>query len=96
MARDGREARDVVDRRGVPFDLLISDVVMPRMNGNDLCEELRRRHPKIRLLFIFISGHPHVDDPSGGSSRGFGAPLLMKPFRRTALLEKLHELMGTG
>src|ERR1700688_4869398 len=55
-ARDGAEALAVSQAHAGPIDLMITDVVMPGMNGKQLAEELRASRPGIRVLFI--SGYP--------------------------------------
>jgi signal transduction histidine kinase/CheY-like chemotaxis protein len=51
-ARDGREALDVARSADMPVDLLISDVIMPRMNGGELVQALRAQWPDLAVLFV--------------------------------------------
>ncbi len=46
------EALDLVASGETPIDLLISDIIMPRMNGRELAEKIHEIHPQIRCLFI--------------------------------------------
>jgi two-component system, cell cycle sensor histidine kinase and response regulator CckA len=55
-ARDGDEALSLLATAGGQVDLLFSDVVMPGMNGSELAQLIRSRHPHIRLLLT--SGYP--------------------------------------
>jgi CheY-like chemotaxis protein len=66
-----------------PFDLLLSDIVLPGMNGVDLAARIQELQPSIRVLFM--SGYPreHRVDPDR---------LLAKPFSNDELLAKLAEL----
>jgi two-component system, cell cycle sensor histidine kinase and response regulator CckA len=48
----GEEALRLVEQHTGPVDLLLTDVVMPRMNGHDLGEMLRSRHPGLKLLYM--------------------------------------------
>jgi DNA-binding NtrC family response regulator len=74
------EARGREDEIG----LLITDVVMPELNGPHLAEELARRIPGLRV--IFMSGwEPRVIAHEG--AYGHGYPTLSKPFTAAALLE---------
>lgn len=58
-ANNGEEALDILASLGNPVDLVISDIVMPRMGGFDLFHNLLRDWPDIKVLLI--TGHP-LDD----------------------------------
>ncbi|MGI9041822.1 MAG: ATP-binding protein, partial [Gemmatimonadales bacterium] len=49
-ARDGQEALDRLSREGWPVHLVLTDLVMPVMNGNDLTTELRERYPDLPVV----------------------------------------------
>ena len=51
-ARAGDEAWAFADRSGTMIDLLITDVVMPRMSGPELADRVSRRHPELRVLYV--------------------------------------------
>ena len=51
-AGDGIEALEVADKHYGKIDLLLSDVVMPRMNGRDLANHLKGEFPKLAILFV--------------------------------------------
>ena len=51
----GPEALDLINGMKEPLDLVISDVVMPGMDGPTLLRELRRKQPKLKI--IFVSGY---------------------------------------
>lgn len=55
IARDGVEALSVI-RESDRVDLVVSDVIMPRMGGAPLLEEVRTRWPDLPV--VFVSGHP--------------------------------------
>jgi DNA-binding response OmpR family regulator len=55
-ARDGVEALKRIDVFGAAIDVLLVDVVMPRLNGAELARIILSCHPTIKI--IFISGHP--------------------------------------
>jgi CheY-like chemotaxis protein len=78
-AGDGKEARDAVRRQ--QFDLVITDVLMPDVDGLDLIGELKKAQPATRVLAISGGGR-YVD---GGDclkmARGLGAhSAVTKPF----------------
>ena len=91
-AEDGRAALDVFNRDAGRIDVIVTDVVMPRMNGADLAKEVEKVRPGQKLLFI--SGHPERAgaglDPTGITN------LLMKPFTADTLAARIKELMAGG
>jgi len=70
--------------------LLLSDVVMPRMNGVDLAERIKRERPAIRVLFV--SGYADNAVTSHGLIPG-GAAYLSKPFSPETLAQKVRETL---
>jgi signal transduction histidine kinase len=71
------------------FELLVTDVVMPRMNGQNLAAELQKRHPELKVLFV--SGY--TDHSRLGTNAVPEDRLLHKPFTRSQLLSRVHELL---
>jgi CheY-like chemotaxis protein len=70
-------------------DLLVSDVVMPRMSGPLLACRLREAHPELAILFI--SGY--IESEAGGEASPPGARFLEKPFTREELARAVRELL---
>ncbi|MDZ7669050.1 MAG: PAS domain S-box protein [Gammaproteobacteria bacterium] len=70
-------------------DLLVTDVVMPRMGGLELRDRLARCVPGLPVLFV--SGYAPME--SGAENLQAGDELLAKPFRPGALLKKVAELL---
>jgi two-component system, cell cycle sensor histidine kinase and response regulator CckA len=90
-ARDGQEALEVWQERGRRIDLVITDVVMPRLDGPSLVEAIRRTHP--RTPAIYLSGYTE-DAIIGRSAGGDGdTPLLQKPFASGALARLVRTLL---
>jgi CheY-like chemotaxis protein len=85
LAEDGRAALAVIDGLRRPVDLLITDIRMPAMGGEELVTALADRQVARHLLFI--TGDP--SEPTLG-----GVTVLHKPFSREALLARVHELLG--
>ena len=82
VADNGASAIEVAERRP-DLQLLLSDVVMPRMNGLDLAVELRRQRPGLKVMHM--SGFP------GTAGRATPAtPFLQKPFSAEELLKRVR------
>jgi two-component system cell cycle sensor histidine kinase/response regulator CckA len=81
VAADGLEALDMLERDAA-VDLIITDVVMPRLGGNELIRELRDRGRRVRVLFT--SGYPGRGDVPEEMEPGF--PFLTKPWTIPDLL----------
>jgi PAS domain S-box-containing protein len=89
-ARAGEEAEAIADRHGGMIDLLITDVVMPRMGGRELADHISRRYPQLRMLYVSGYAAPEFE---GGRLTPTGA-FLSKPFAVEALLLKVREILA--
>jgi len=89
-ARDGAEALAVSQAHASPIDLMITDVVMPGMNGKQLAEELRSSRPGMRVLFI--SGYPEDAIAHHGVLEEDKA-FLQKPCPAAVLLRTVREVL---
>jgi PAS domain S-box-containing protein len=86
---DPLEALEALSARPTAPHILISDVIMPGMNGRQLANEVRRRFPQLPVLFI--SGY--TSDVLGEvSMEGENEQLLHKPFTKEVLRRKLNSL----
>ena len=89
VASDGPEAIRIADKKGGAIDLLLTDVVMPGMNGRELADQLSRKTFPLKVLFV--SGY--ADDIVPCTSRSeSGAYFLPKPFTKTDLARKLSQI----
>jgi PAS domain S-box-containing protein len=86
-AKDGAAALSLGEK--LPrIDLLLTDVVMPNLNGVALAERLKRTHPDMRV--IFMSGYPDNElAPQGFDARSM--MFIQKPFGPGALLQALTD-----
>ncbi|MEI7527558.1 MAG: response regulator, partial [Elusimicrobiota bacterium] len=89
-AADGREALKALEQRGQPVDLLLTDVVMPGMNGRELAQEVALRKMAPRTLFV--SGYTDDAIVRLGMLQP-GLAFLHKPFSPEALLRKMREVL---
>jgi PAS domain S-box-containing protein len=86
-AVDGVDAEEVVARHEHPFDLLLTDVIMPRKSGIDLAQALRRSE-KVRCV-VFLSGF--AADPERFPP---GAVVVPKPFQIATLLKTIEGVLA--
>ena len=90
VAADGEEALKIASVPGEEFDLVITDVVMPRMSGFEFAERMRAARPDTRLLLV--SGQ--LNHPSlRGREIPEGLTLLVKPFETSDLRSTVRELL---
>jgi two-component system, cell cycle sensor histidine kinase and response regulator CckA len=91
-AAEGAEGMNIGLRRALPIDLLITDVVMPKMSGREMVEQLRPAHPEMKVLYISgytddaIIRHGILED---------GVFFLHKPFTPTTLARKVREVLDS-
>lgn len=89
-AKDGSEALTISGGHSGNIDLLVTDVVMPKMSGRELAEKLAPIRPHMRVLYVSgytaeAIGHHGILDP--------GTEFLQKPFSREILARKLREVL---
>ena len=86
-AADGLEALEVMGANEGNIDIVVSDVVMPEMDGPTLFKELRQRNPAMKV--IFVSGYPNEAFRESMGSDDFA--FLPKPFSLPQLAAKVKE-----
>jgi two-component system cell cycle sensor histidine kinase/response regulator CckA len=86
-AADGVEALEVMAANEGLVDIVVSDVVMPEMDGPALFKELRKRNPSMKV--IFVSGYPNEAFRESMGSDDFA--FLPKPFSLPQLAAKVKE-----
>jgi len=89
--KNGPNAIETSEKHGGPIDLLLTDVVMPRMNGRSLYQKLAARRPEMKVLFVSgytdsaLFRHGMTDSP---------AAILLKPFTPEALLTHVGQTLA--
>jgi CheY-like chemotaxis protein len=91
-AEDGQEALERFTADPDRIDVLVSDVVMPRLGGIELVEAVRRVRPG--LPAILVSGYSENLLPAGSLAEG--VTLLQKPFTNRRLAEAIREAIDRG
>jgi two-component system, cell cycle sensor histidine kinase and response regulator CckA len=89
---DPREALRIARARPEPLDLLLTDVVMPGMNGRELAGRLRVFRPGIKVLFM--SAHSAETVGNFGIRLAPGEPFVVKPFAVAALANKVRAVLS--
>ena len=91
VAVDGLDAIEVLTKSN--FDLVISDVEMPRMNGFELCKNLRERTEFRELPFIFVTTLSKEEEKRKGIEAGAQAYIVKGSFDQTVLLRTIKQLI---
>jgi CheY-like chemotaxis protein len=92
-AGDGAEALRLCQQHGGTIDLMVSDIVMPRLNGLQLSEQVRSAYPEVKFLFItgFADEFPELRELIKN-----GATILEKPFLPSELLRRVEDMLNQG
>jgi two-component system, cell cycle sensor histidine kinase and response regulator CckA len=92
-ASNGQDALTVAgNHKGPPIRLVISDLIMPRMGGKAMAEQLRSAHPDLKILFS--SGYAE-EAITHHELFGKGIEFLPKPYQRAILLRKVREILDS-
>jgi CheY-like chemotaxis protein len=90
-SHDPVEALRIAEREERPIDLLLTDVVMPGMDGRKLHDAVREKRPGLKCLYM--SGYP-ADVIVHQGVLDEGLHYIQKPFTRAALAERLRRILG--
>ena len=89
-ASNGNEALRLIEKDKLSFNMLVSDMVMPGMNGRELSEELLKRNRDLK--YLIISGYSH-DYISQDGVLEEGINFLQKPFSVSSLIERVRDIL---
>ncbi len=90
-AQGGHDALEIASRYSGRIHLLLSDMVMPKLNGGELAAQLKATRPDIRIAFM--SGYSEFS--RGDLGKEFpDAPVLQKPFSPASLVELVREALN--
>jgi PAS domain S-box-containing protein len=90
-AADGAEAWTIAQAQGARLNLLVTDVVMPGMNGRELAEKVHASFPNVAVLYV--SGFTEETQVETGQHPP-GSQFLQKPFTLGALTRKVREMLN--
>jgi two-component system, cell cycle sensor histidine kinase and response regulator CckA len=89
-----QEAIQFAEGHSGPIDFLLTDVIMPKMNGRELARRLSTMRPEMKVLYV--SGYPDsvVRDGANGALEE-GLAFLEKPYTRRMLVRKIREILDS-
>jgi two-component system chemotaxis sensor kinase CheA len=91
-AVDGLDALDRMT--GTKYDLIVSDIEMPRMDGFELCRTLKKKEGYKDIPFVMITALQKEEDKRRGIEVGAAAYIIKSAFEQTNLLETIERLVG--
>jgi PAS domain S-box-containing protein len=91
VASDGDEAVRIFQEKEDSIDLVLTDVIMPRQNGRQVCDKIHSRKPHIPV--IFMSGYP-ADIMTSQQVVHENTNYLSKPLNPATLLKKIREILS--
>ena len=92
-AGDGDEALRVAQNHEGPIHLLLTDLVMPGMNGKELAQRLEGLRPEAKVLYMSGYAGDILTPEGAGETDG---SFLAKPFRLDSLAAKVREVLGSA
>jgi two-component system cell cycle sensor histidine kinase/response regulator CckA len=93
-AADGAEALAIVTDDATPIQMILTDFVMPNMNGDELAERVCQDRPDIKVLYM--SGYANEDRLKSENLKPVGSIVLKKPFSPQALMGTVHQLLDAS
>lgn len=89
-ARDGAEALDIVEKN--PPDIILLDIMLPKVNGYEVCEKLKKRQSTFHIPIIMITVLKELKDKIKALEAG-ADDFLSKPFDSVELLTRVKSLL---
>lgn len=90
LAENGEEGLRQIERHSDTVPLIISNLVMPKMNGREFYEQVQKIKPGTK--FLFVSGYTDLPPRQDWLTKN-DLPLLFKPFSPSELVAKVHDLL---
>ena len=92
-ASDPVKALELAAAHQGKINLVLTDVIMPEMNGRELAGQIRELHPEVR--FLFMSGYP-ADVISQQGVLDKGVQFIQKPFSMQDIAGKVKDILKSG
>lgn len=89
QARDGVDAVNLAASHFAPIDLIVTDVIMPKLNGPEAVRQIRARRPSVKAIYITGYSNQTMSDEEFSSN----SVTVEKPIRPDTLLAKVRELL---
>ncbi len=93
-AENGAEGLALIDQQ--PFDLVITDIIMPEKEGIETITELHRTHPNLKIIAISGGGRTGKKDYLRMAQRLGASHALTKPFGAEDLIEAVNDCLQAG
>jgi PAS domain S-box-containing protein len=92
LAEDGEQALEVYRTDPLGFDLVLLDIMMPKLNGRETLRELRRINPRVKALYISAFGLSSEDPSAEDGVQG----VIRKPFTAATLSQRISEVLESS
>ncbi len=93
IAVDGKNGFEIFEQNKNKYDLVLLDMVMPRMNGKECYIKLKECSPEVNVIFISgYSPHHELDLENDKNLKAF----LQKPFRKNDLINAINQALGVS
>lgn len=89
VARNGAEALDIINKQSL--DIIILDIMMPDVDGYEVCQLVKANHSTAHIKIIFLSAKSKPEDIAKGLEMGADM-YLTKPFSTRTLVKKVKSL----
>jgi len=89
-AADGIEGIEMFNKHGGVIDIVLLDVIMPKLGGRETYEEIKRIKPSVNVLFVTGYG-PSIIDNNVLSDNGVG--IIQKPYSAEAISKKIRDML---
>jgi CheY-like chemotaxis protein len=90
--QNGQEALQLVTQYPEPIHLVLTDMIMPGMNGKVLAEELLRRRPELKIIFMSGYANNIIAEPGDLNSQ---SAFVQKPFSAKTLVQKIQAALDS-